>query len=206
MNPLGWRPWGSRLEGYSNPNKVLQRRKKSSGGLGTVELPNFATFARDRDWVARETYLAPQPRIYVPPELAPSRPSRAGKAGRWVFTPALPPSRTTETQNAISYRVDPSTGQYKLYDSDIVPRGVWQQNTFQPRAPRAFTALGQEVEASGDVRIQLPDGQTVSVKTSPPPGKSARAAGRDFISELSANKGMLLLGGLALLALMRGKR
>lgn len=76
-NPYGWRPWQSRLGYYRRASFPLPTTSLS--GLG-VQLPNYATFLRARDWVAREPKDAPLPRVYVPPELARTRLARQGSA------------------------------------------------------------------------------------------------------------------------------
>jgi len=57
---------------------------------------------------------------------------------------------------AITYRIDPRTGQYQFYRTDIKPRGVFMQNTFQHPAPATMSALGMRV---------LPIGKSVSGST-----------------------------------------
>jgi hypothetical protein len=57
---------------------------------------------------------------------------------------------------AVTYRIDPRSGQYQFYRTDIKPRGVFMQNTFQHPAPPVLSALG--------VRV-LPIGKSVSNST-----------------------------------------
>lgn len=52
-------------------------------------------------------------------------------------------------QGSITYRIDPRTGQYNFYRTDIKPRGVFVQNTFQHPAPDTVTALGARVLPAG---------------------------------------------------------
>jgi hypothetical protein len=47
-----------------------------------------------------------------------------------------------DPDGAITYRVDPRTGNYRFYRTDIKPRGVFLQNTFQHPAPPLVSALG----------------------------------------------------------------
>jgi hypothetical protein len=63
---------------------------------------------------------------------------------------------STNAHGAITYRVDPRTGQYQFYRTDIKPRGVFMQNTFQHPAPPVMSALG--------VRV-LPPGSSVTAST-----------------------------------------
>jgi hypothetical protein len=57
---------------------------------------------------------------------------------------------------AITYRIDPRSGQYQFYRTDIKPRGVFMQNTFQHPAPPTLSALGTRV---------LPIGKSISGST-----------------------------------------
>jgi hypothetical protein len=50
---------------------------------------------------------------------------------------------------SITYRIDPRTGQYNFYRTDIKPRGVFLQNTFQHPAPPVMSALGTRVLPAG---------------------------------------------------------
>lgn len=62
----------------------------------------------------------------------------------------------TNPNGALTYRIDPRTGSYAFYRTDIAPRGVFQQNTFQHPATPTLSALGQRV---------LPIGKSVSAST-----------------------------------------
>jgi hypothetical protein len=62
----------------------------------------------------------------------------------------------TNTHGAITYRIDPRTGQYIFSRIDLKPRGVFAQNTFQHPAPAAMSALGIPL---------LPAGRSVSQAT-----------------------------------------
>lgn len=62
----------------------------------------------------------------------------------------------TSPNGALTYRIDPRTGSYAFYRTDIAPRGVFQQNTFQHPATPTLSALGQRV---------LPIGKSVSAST-----------------------------------------
>lgn len=57
---------------------------------------------------------------------------------------------------AVTYRIDPRSGQYQFYRTDIRPRGIFMQNTFQHPAPPVMSALGVPV---------LPIGKSVSAST-----------------------------------------
>jgi len=57
------------------------------------------------------------------------------------FNPAGPDT-STNTNGAVTYRIDPRTGEYNFYRTDIKPRGVFMQNTFQHPAPPVLSALG----------------------------------------------------------------
>src|SRR5436305_1201076 len=46
---------------------------------------------------------------------------------------------------ALTYRIDPRTGGYRFYNTDIRPRGVFLQNTFQHPAPPTMSALGVQI-------------------------------------------------------------
>lgn len=61
-----------------------------------------------------------------------------------------------DSQGAITYRIDPRSGQYNFYRTDIKPRGVFMQNTFQHPAPPVMSALGVPV---------LPKGASVTAST-----------------------------------------
>ena len=65
-----------------------------------------------------------------------------------IFNPAGP-DPSTSTQGAITYRIDPQTGKYQFYRTDIKPRGVFMQNTFQHPAPPLMSALGVPIGRSG---------------------------------------------------------
>jgi hypothetical protein len=64
--------------------------------------------------------------------------------------------RGEDHNGAITYRIDPQTGQYQFYRTDIKPRGVFLQNTFQHPAPATMSALGARV---------LPIGKSVTGST-----------------------------------------
>ncbi|MBZ5532616.1 MAG: hypothetical protein LAO20_14380 [Acidobacteriia bacterium] len=104
---------------------------------------------------------APYPR-YAQPELSRTR----GVSGEWV-PPGPPPRATSQGQGAVTYRVDPATGKYRFYNTDILPRGVFEQTPQPPPAPVAITALRQPVTASGHQLVQLPDGRRIISRTSP---------------------------------------
>jgi hypothetical protein len=171
-NPLGFRPWGSRLNFYSQahyplPTTGLSRPiHPSLNGLGTVNFSTRASFQGSRDWVAREGYYAPVPRVYGPPELAPSRTGQPGRMRNWVFTPQGPPPRAHGSPVDM-FRIDPQTGKQIVTQTDILPRGLWQQNSFQPPAPAAVSPMGQSMIAMGTQRVQTANGQNVDVPTSP---------------------------------------
>lgn len=61
------------------------------------------------------------------------------------FVSPSDPSPATERNGAVTYRIDPATGQYRFYAGDILPRGVFAQNAFQPPARPALSALGVPV-------------------------------------------------------------
>ena len=69
--------------------------------------------------------------------------------------PVYPLSRSIRQLNgedhdgAITYRIDPRSGQYQFYRTDIKPRGVFMQNTFQHPAPPVMSALGMRVLPAG---------------------------------------------------------
>jgi len=64
-----------------------------------------------------------------------------------AFNPAgADPS--TSTNGAVTYRIDPRSGSYQFYNTDIRPRGVFLQNTFQHPRPPLMSALGAPL-ASG---------------------------------------------------------
>lgn len=201
-NPVGWRPWQSRLGNlgfYRRFNFVLPT--SSLSGLGVL-MPNYAGFARGRDWVSggltpwsRDPRDAPVPRVYVPSELTKSRQSLG----------ALP-QRTDSANGASSYRIDPETGLYRYFP--IAPptsRGVFTQNTFQPPAS-AVSPTGAPIASSGGVTITLPGGQTISVGTAPADPWARFQAWLDKDSVISgvANKWLGL--GFVGLMLLRGGR
>jgi hypothetical protein len=51
------------------------------------------------------------------------------------------PDPSTNAGGAVTYRIDPRTGKYNFYRTDIRPRGVFMQNTFQHPAPSLMSAL-----------------------------------------------------------------
>ncbi len=61
------------------------------------------------------------------------------------FVSPSDPNPATERNGAVTYRIDPATGQYRFYAGDILPRGVFAQNAFQPPARPALSALGVPV-------------------------------------------------------------
>lgn len=187
-NPLGFRPWQSRLGSYQAasfvlPTTSLSRPRAGMGNyfhsgfplpttdlsrpinLGTVQFSNRASFIGSRDGVAREGYSAPIPRIYGPPELSPSRTGQRVRMRPFAFQPPGPPPRSNGTPVDM-LRVDPKTGKYVNSTGDLLPRGVWSQVMFQHPAP-AVSALGDGIPATGTVQVQLPGGQTVTLNTSP---------------------------------------
>lgn len=46
---------------------------------------------------------------------------------------------------AITYRIDPQSGKYNFYRTDLKPRGVFMQNTFQHPAPPVVSALRRPI-------------------------------------------------------------
>jgi hypothetical protein len=60
--------------------------------------------------------------------------------------PGADPS--TNANGAITYRIDPQTGQYRFYSTDIKPRGVFAQNMYQPPAPPLMSPLGVPIGKS----------------------------------------------------------
>jgi hypothetical protein len=85
-------------------------------------------------------------------------------SGEW--TPQQPPPRALYAQGALTYRIDPRTGQYRFYSTDILPRGVWQQNTFQHPVRPALSALGVQVQGRGQQLVQV-GRRNVVMKTTP---------------------------------------
>jgi len=61
-----------------------------------------------------------------------------------------------DASGAVTYRIDPRSGGYKFFRTDIKPRGVFMQNVFQHPAPPVMSALGVPV---------LPIGKSVSGST-----------------------------------------
>jgi hypothetical protein len=77
--------------------------------------------------------------VYVQPEFSRTRGQVTPLSG--IVSPSAP-SAGSPTQGAITYRVDPRTGKYRFFASDLLPRGVWKQKTFQPPARPALSSLG----------------------------------------------------------------
>lgn len=114
---------------------------------------------------------APYP-AYRQPELSRTRQLN----GEWV-PPGPPPRAMQQSNGAVTYRVDPATGKYQFYQTDILPRGVFKQNTFQPPAPVTLSAFGVAMPVTGQQLVQLPSGQQIMSRTAPGRRHPCRSGG-----------------------------
>ena len=101
--------------------------------------------------------------VYPQPELSRTR-AMATLQGEWV--PPQPPQRALFQQGAVTYRINPQTGQYEFHTTDLLPRGVWHQNTFQHPQRSALSALGVPVGSRGVSLVQV-GGRNVVMPTTP---------------------------------------
>jgi hypothetical protein len=99
---------------------------------------------------------------YRQPELSRTRQLN----GEWV-PPGPPPRAMAQNNGAITYRVNPATGKYQFYSTDVLPRGVFKQNTFQHPATQTLSAFGVAMPVTGQQLVQLPSGQQILSRTAP---------------------------------------
>jgi hypothetical protein len=99
---------------------------------------------------------------YRQPELSRTRQLN----GEWV-PPGPPPRAMAQNNGAITYRVNPATGKYQFYNTDVLPRGVFRQNTFQHPATQTLSAFGVAMPVTGQQLVQLPSGQQILSRTAP---------------------------------------
>jgi len=85
-------------------------------------------------------------------------------AGEWV--PPTPVGVAPFSQGALTYRIDPQTGQYKFYATDLLPRGPFEQNTFQHPVRPALSALGMQVRSRGAHLVEI-GGRPMVMNSSP---------------------------------------
>lgn len=96
-------------------------------------------------------YGGPYPQ-YGQPELSRTRSTATRLAGNW--TPA-PPNANIWAQGAVTYHIDPRTGQYVFDPTQLLPRGLFQQTTFQHPVSPALSALGVPVSARGTSMVEI---------------------------------------------------
>lgn len=134
---------------------------------------------------------APYPQ-YRQPELSRSRQLN----GEWV-PPGPPPRANAQNNGAVTYRVDPATGKYKFYRTDILPRGVFQQNTFQHPATQTLSAFGAAMPVTGQQLVQLPSGQQIISRSAPGRRHPCKSGGSCKCSgQCKRSRGMNGLRGL----------
>lgn len=92
--------------------------------------------------------------------------ARIGLAGEYV-APRPGESSPTFASGAVTYHIDPRTGQYRFFTTDVLPRGVFAQNVFQHPMKPALSALGVPVSSRGTTMVKLPNGRCIVMKTSP---------------------------------------
>lgn len=102
--------------------------------------------------------------VYPQPELSRTRGTATQLNGEWV--PPQPPTRALFQQGAVTYRINPANGQYEFRSTDMTPRGVWQQNTFQHPVRSALSSLGVPVGTRGTTLVQN-HGRNVVMHTTP---------------------------------------
>lgn len=108
-------------------------------------------------------YDGPYPN-YPQPEQSRTRDTAVQLSGEYV--PPGPPPRAAFEQGAVTYHINPQTGKYQFYSTDLLPRGLWQQNTFQHSVRPALSSLGVPVQSRGQQLVQI-GGRTAVVKTTP---------------------------------------
>jgi hypothetical protein len=102
--------------------------------------------------------------VYPQPELSRTRATATQLNGEWV--PPQPPTRALFQQGAVTYRINPANGQYEFRSTDMTPRGLWQQNTFQHPVRSALSSLGVPVATRGTTLVQH-HGRNVVMHTTP---------------------------------------
>jgi len=53
--------------------------------------------------------------------------------------------RNLGSQGAVTYRINGANGQYEFHSTDLLPRGLFVQNTFQHPVRSALSSLGVPV-------------------------------------------------------------
>jgi hypothetical protein len=82
------------------------------------------------------------------------------------------------SQGAVTYRINPQSGQYEFRSTDILPRGLFQQNTFQHPVRPALSSLGVAINPHGNALVRIA-GRTMHMKTTPGACKcGGRCAGK----------------------------
>lgn len=129
--------------------------------------------------------------VYPQPEQSRTRATETGAlSGEWV--PPQPPGRALFQQGAVTYRIDPRTGRYEFHSTDLLPRGLFQQNTFQHPMRPALSSLGVPVGSRGTTLVRV-NGRNVVMHTTPRRGPTSQTP----LMKLKAALGAMFSGGLS---------